>query len=607
MSLNVSDKWKQDTQKKFRHQGYLDIRVSLESPGIRDGAVVSALNTEGHIFSNNLQSLTDGETPVYPRMATCEPMRWALDGTFDLYSSNPAENPPQPWWSNTLNSTPTFVFTFDSEYSLPGMVCTWDTATNSWATSITVVGYNLQGQQIGVYELDEVPSKPSYFVNTPFEQCAKITLTVNAWSRSDWYVRVSEIFFGVLVDFPTNEILKAHYTSIADPTTSVPCSISAEVFIDNIHRTFDPFMVEGLSKYIVPKQFVEWRWGFLLSDATVEQAPTQSLFIKEVQLPSTDNALQLTLGTQLDFLNNTFSKGTYSSTPRSLGECAQYILEKVSLLKRSAQETPYEIPVEMFSMYTSAPILKDSISNLLQLISGASGRMLCVDPITGYIKFNTWGEVELVNSLTRTVTRSEQTSEPDIIIDEELYKVTVGIHTYVLKDTTESIHKSTYLLNEPTMLHLDFSPSADTTISILGGNISSSAIYVSSADVLVTPDSPATEVSVEVLGRSIDEQVAYITTYQNPNITKGLEIVIDNPFITNTNNLSTITNVIKDFYSRKQDIVFSSFGYPELIAGSSIRFETPQGVAEGPILENTIDYSGGWSSRIATRLGNSIN
>lgn len=603
MSLNVSDKWKQDTQKMFRHQGFLSLRVSLESPGLREGAIVSVQNAESHNLSNSLQSIVDGETPEYARMATCEPMRWSLDGSFQIYSMDPTENPPQPWWSKQLNSLPTFVFTFDSEYSLPGMFCTWDTTTNSWATSITIIGYNLQGQQIGSYTFDTLPSKTSYYVEAPFNQCAKIVLMVNSWSRSDWYIRVSEVFFGVLVDFPSDEILKAQYTSMADPTTAIPCNISAEVYINNIHNMFDPYLIEGISKYIVPKQYVEWRWGFMLSDSTIEQAPTQTLFIKEVQLPSTENALHLTLGTRLDFLSSTFSKGLYSSTPKSLGDCAQYILERVNLLRLKANETPYTIPMDMFNMYTTSPIIKDSTSNLLQLIAGASGKMLRVDPITGYISFDTWGGLETVNGLTRSLTRSEQLSTPDIIVDEELYKISIGIYSYVPKDTAGNVYTGEHILSETTALHLDYNMASDVSISVSGGILNSSNVYAASADIVVTPSSPIVPVSVVATGYTIDKQVAYITTYQNANITQGLEVLIDNPFITSTENFTLVTNLIKDFYSRKQDIVFSSIGYPELLAGTSMSFATPQGTAEGPILENTIDYDGGWRSKVTTRLG----
>jgi len=592
MALNVSPNWISAIESPFRNQGYLRFSIEVVPPGMREGATAFSSDTSPLA---DVSRVIDGKFADFRDIATCEHNRWVLGGTAEVLEAIDSLIDGTNWWDNQLEHSQDYysriVFTFAEIYEIPGMYCVWDTLHGSWPTKLVVTGYDANDEIIQTYLVTSI-AQPSQFIETPFSGVKKIEMRIEGWSNPGWRAWCSEIVFGVYLNFTEDDVYKARTHSTVSVTSEELPIHTAEISLGNFTGEFDPLLIHGYSKYFKAKQKASWQWGFKLPSGVIEWADSQTYFLSDVVIPANESTFTVSMGSRLDFLNSEYRKGTFTNTARTFGDIAREILNNSDLLKGTTDEIPYEISETLDTLVTRAPIPVMNTNELLQCIASATGTILTINPTNGYIAIK---DLVFPERSERTIGQEQQLGDPGIEIREELHSINISVYSYNVEDSATSLFDGQYVLSGQEQIQVNYPTAVDPVATVTGGTLNSAQYFANCAILTITPTTPGVAVSVSVSGKKVISSKTFFETYTNTQIERGLDVEIDNPFITEYSQLAALTTYLRNFYEKRQQISMKYTGYPELMSGDAISAPNKYGTANGDLIEHTIDFNGGWT------------
>ena len=74
-----------------------------------------------------------------------------------------------------------------------------------------------------------------------------------------------------------------------------------------------------------------------------------------------------------------------------------------------------------------------------------------------------------------------------------------------------------------------------------------------------------------------------------------MDVVIDNPLITNIAHAQQVATYVRDYYLRRNSYTISYIGYPQAEPVDKISLTTIYGSNDVDVLSNVISFNGGWS------------
>lgn len=591
--MNVSAAWKNAIQQQFRFPAYARLKIALTPAGLREGATGSATNTES---ITSAQKAVDGAFDVAYPVATFERNRWVGDGSMYLPSENTALNRDMGWWSSNLTATPRSVLTFqfDAAYTIPGIHAIWDSETNTWPTSVIVRGTTLNDGVVE-YIINNINSSTA-LLETPFTDVTKIELTINGWSNPRWRARIAELMFGLYVEYDNDHITSATMLSKASPIASEMPLLESEITFANYDDEFDPTFQSGTAEYLTRRQRATLQWGFNTDCNTVEWMPAQPLYLSEWTIPADEKEVKFKLVSRFAFLTNEYIMGTYSGYTRTFRDLAYEVLMNSGIIKTSTTEIPWELDAFMNTLETRAPAPVAPVNAVLQLIAGASGCMLDINPVNNFVRFR-----RALPESGYTIAQMQQLGDPAIKFDDRLKSIKIGLYTFLAHDNLEEVYRFEGVTTEETVLEVEYNGGhivSHPTATIQGATIVSQVFYARRAVVKV---SAGQNVVLTINGIIVEESTTFVTTYENEYVPEGLEIVIDNPLITEMATLNVVSDTIKNYYLQRKTFDVPYIGYPELEVGSQVGLQTNYGEFTGNISELQLSFNGGFTGKVIAR------
>lgn len=596
MSLEVSNQWKEAIKSQFRYPGYLKVLLALVPDEIREGASVSALQTE-EIASP--AQLIDGVSIAREPVATFEKNRWRGNGSQYLPSPEASKNKEIEWWSNTLSFDEEhpieLFFHFSGVFSFAGLFVTWDTETNSWPTDWEVVGYKEDGSVQKSYRVQTTTSADE-FTDTPFDNVTEVRIRIFKWSKPNWRVRINEVMFGTYLNFSNDDI------NSADASVSVPLTMEElptcqfSFTFSNYDKTFDPLLQKGYSKYLTRKQLLKAQWGFETSYGNIEWMKPWPLYLSGWSIPADSPAVTLTAQSRLGFMDTEYIKGVYDGQKHNMYDLTVHILENSNILREINPEIPWEIAQTLKNFYTRAPMPIAATNALLQLIANATGHILDTNLRNGYIRIK-----EPVNFTNYTVGIAQQLGDPSFEIQDRLKSIKIGLHSYSPSNETSEVFKTELVLSGQTEITCYFNSGAivrNPVASAENASIQVGATYARAAILKVTPTDPSKIVTVTIMGEVIEKSVTMLEMYNDTEVSRGVEVEIDNELITEVETATYLANYLVNYYRRRNHMNVTYIGYPELEAGDRIYIPTNYGDDQGDIVSAQLTFNGGFNGTL---------
>lgn len=243
MSIATTAAWKNIISAGFRNPAHMKVIMELVSTISKTDIAATAVDTYP---LTNIASTIDAKDVKYIPVATLEGS-WKADGSMYLLSNKVSENDNLPWWSSTAISNAVAVeYSFGTELaSFVGLTVVWDNVYNSWPTQLIVVGYGIDGAVKYSYPVNNIQSVRSV-LETPMDNVAKVVFNILGWSKPSYRARISEVYFGAILEMTNQDYLMSAKSSnkIDWASGSLPVDTTELVIRNQIYRAN---VVEGVT------------------------------------------------------------------------------------------------------------------------------------------------------------------------------------------------------------------------------------------------------------------------------------------------------------------------------------------------------------------------
>lgn len=595
--IPVSTEWKNAIREQFRYQGYLEVTLEVTPPGLHESLV---LDTDATESVSDKKSIVDKDRSEPTPYITLEKGRWLLNKKYKVL---PTGTKTKDWWSTPMTEgAKQLIFTFDQAYTIPGIYVEWDMTNGSYPTQLLIEGYDLSDQKQYSFDVTSISSNTG-FVDAPMDNVKKVVMTISAWSRETWRARINEVLFGLFAKYDSinnGRVMSATSVDYSHPLSKELPTHTMKVELRNLDQEFDPSLVKGVAKYLANRQLVKCRWGFVTSYGNLEWTPELYYYMDSFSIPVDQRNVTLNATSRLALLTEKLASVTYDATDRTFYDIALSALSSSKIIKDDATQVPFELSEELKNYRTNAPLPDVAINVLLQYLAGASGLLLYTVPTTGFVKIGS-PDTETV----QTIGLDQNQGDPEVTVQNTLRSISVGVYSYTKKTEQGKIEVAYSSMNHTGKKTVNLSYNCDyaveVTCSISGATLISFTPYSNHATVEFDTGDTEKQVEITLSGYEVTKNQTYIETYRNESLSAGLDVTVDNPFITNTDKLKDLTDKLVSWYNKPQQLKVPYLGYPEVTAGDKIDLTTIYGNGEVSTIKSTLDFDGGFNGTLEVR------
>lgn len=320
--LTVSDRWREAQKGQLVPLSEIEIEYNVTEPGVQGAAVASSSLEEVYSAAENV---TNESYSVDPKYALLEHNQWLLDGTYVEFPTYPPEG--SGFVSRTLSGAdgtftevPTITITFGKTFegTIPGLTLTWSRTYDEWAEHFRVTVYN-DSAVVKQFEVANNRNALTYAWE-PIQGYNKIVIEILKWCLPYRRARLLECLMGIKRVYSKTDLMGFEHEQSAD-LLSGELPKNAIVFkLDNSNNLWNPDNPDGAEKYLIEKQLLTLKYGFLINGA-VEWIRAGTFYMSEWTTPANGMEATFTARDILEFCGDVYS-GPRSGTLLSIATAA---------------------------------------------------------------------------------------------------------------------------------------------------------------------------------------------------------------------------------------------------------------------------------------------
>lgn len=544
---NVSQAWKDNQNDTLVDESFVEVTLTLTDPDAYEDA--SATDNGALNISNTAQTVSEVDKNIVP-YATLERNLWVLDGNRKII---PLKNYGDCGFisktfceMDVIFPTPpvlTLSFSQVQRNLIQGLTIDWGTAYDEYAVDFTITAYN-GDMVIGMTEVTG-NTDVSSVVYMDIVDYDRITITVTKWCLAYRRARIANVLPGVRVSYSKKDMFSFSHNQSVDPISAELPKSEISFSIDNTRDTYNPNNPEGLSKYLVEQQEIKARYGFKVN-GSIEWIKCGTFYMSEWDAQQNGMTAEFTARDLLEFMTDTYHKGTYNPNGTSLYDLAVDVLTEANLPLLNNGSVRWVVDESLKNIYTVAPLPIDTQANCLQLIANA-GKCVIYQDRDGILR------IEKASS-TKTdyaINSFNSYSKPEITLAKPLKQVDVLCYSYVVGEDSNELYKGSMTINGTREVLITYSGTATGVSAKVSGGTLDSATYYSNACLLKI--TAAGKVTIVVNGTSLNTSTVTITTESGYT---GETITVDNLLITSQDNAVSVGEWVESYM--KNRMVLSS-------------------------------------------------
>lgn len=562
---------------------YLRVKFGVVDPTVVPAATITASSQEKFSYVRDIITGVD----LYNDYQTFEPGSWILGRGGDTL-------PVSDWKKTGLTSSeisnadglfevnPTITVISTKIHSIIGITIDFDEFRNNWCNYIirAYLGNTL------VAEHEVSPSNYQSVMEIPIDDWNRLEFIFTKTSVPYRRLRITSLLFGIIrVDehfFGAKQIRE--YSPISDklPTETLTWTIG------NHNHDFRPGQSQGIQKYYMEQQPVDYDWGYPLSDGTIERIKGGSL-LTTGQLTFPHNLVTIKATSLLNYMTDEYLKGVFSPNGTSLYSLAEDVLIDADLPLSRDGGVRWKLWEGLKDLYSVAPLPRLTGKALLQIIANCGGCVFKPDR-DGFINIEPISTVQHDMKIDYGV----QTSWALPTDNPPLYSVTVGVGSYVLESTTE-IHRSNQTFVGIRTIEVNYAESHNITTIVTGGSIitEQTNYYATYATITISGNG---SVGIIIRGNPLKR-----TNWTHEKIygLNGEILPTENILCTNQDTAEIIAKTIGEFYSKRSIYSANYNGNPLIDPLDRIWVENDfEYSVSGLIIGHELEYNGAWKGKL---------
>lgn len=369
----VSKSWKDIQQQRIiTEPSFVEVTLNVGDP---DAQLDATATDNGHENYSDTSEVANGTEVIPEKFATLEDDIWVLDGSYQILPDNP------PWGNNGYVGNklskedgkygvyPTIRLQFSKVYNslIPGVSITWSETYNEYAESFKVTAYN--GSDVVAQETIQNNQDILSVISLDIQNYDEIKIQILKWCNPYRRARISRIVVGILKSYQNADLMAYQHSMLVDLlSASLP---KAEIVFQllNINGEYNPDNPQGAEKYLMERQTVTARYGYLIGK-NIEWIKAGTFFISEWDTPQNGITATFTARDALEYMSDLYagpSTGTFM-------EIAESALQQANLPKKSDGSNRWELSDLLNDLEAPEGIdlTDNTIAEVLQLIANAS-------------------------------------------------------------------------------------------------------------------------------------------------------------------------------------------------------------------------------------------
>ena len=399
-------------------------RVTFDISDVTARGDVNDISTTIESIISDKQQLINKKREQSVNIATWEPNRFKLDGSFSFADDNMANNGELGFVSDNLCSEngifelePTLIFTFGGPHSSMGITLTFDVLNEEYATEFIINAYDgannlIISKHVVDNDLVQVAAIGQFYLYK------KIEVIIKKWSKPYRRSRVVEMDFGIVKVYTDNNLIKMDLVDEMDIITKILPSSEFKFTVDNANRDFNILNPDGFHKFLQQRQNVVPEIGVLVG-TTTEYIQLGNFYLMEWSSDEGSLTATFTARNIIDLMSSYDYENLVAKTSYTLYQMAVDIFSICGI-------TNYEIDIALQGIQTKALVKKNNCRNVLQFIAVAG---MCNVFVTRDDKL-ILKQLSFGNSID-TIDMGNMYKEPQIQLDKIAKSVEVAYYSDV--------------------------------------------------------------------------------------------------------------------------------------------------------------------------------
>jgi hypothetical protein len=444
------------------------------------------------------------------------------------------------------------------------------------------------------------------------ERCDRVEIEITKWCLPRRRARMTHVFLGLLRVYDKSALTMLEHSHEISPVSATLPRHSVKFDIDNTLEEYNPQNPLGISKYLAERQEVRLRYGYIF-DEEMEWIDGGLFHLSEWGGAQSGITATFEAKDVLGGLTDKYHKGMYRPSGINLYDLALEVLDEVEL------PNGFYLDDSLKDVYTVAPLPVASVAECLQLIAGAGTCVLYCDR-QGVLRIEPAPEAPSISTGRRTgtfvagqtfflpldtsmewygITRSNSYSNPEVHLTPILANVTVTTSKYSVKESKETVHKSTVSPQGTKTFLLNYSsPAADVVATVTGGTLEEAQYYTHTCSLTITGGN---NVEIEVKGWPINVSQSVISVNVGE---EGVDQELRNPLITTEGRASIVGRWVANHLMRRQIVTAEWRADPRLDALDTILLAGRYGKNRVQISSVKLRYTGAFRGSAEGRMLN---
>lgn len=305
----------------------------------------------------------------------------------------------------SFEEPPTLTLRFGQHYdnTIPGITITWSSAYGEWASLYRVTAWHGELKiHSSLWENDSVTSVAAGDI----AGYDRVDIEILAWSKPFRLARVEHVLLGIQKVYRKEDLVDFSASLSVDPLSASLPKSEINFSIVNLDGEYNPDNPKGAEKYLMERQAVTVRFGYLLS-GEIQWISGGRYYLCEWDTPQNGITASFTARDAFELMSDPYS----GPTSGSLGEIALAALEQASLPPKKDGGNPWTIHPSLGGI-PAAPEADLSGSTAAEVLQMAANAACCVlyqdregvihlepmeSPFTDYEidRFNSYSNAEL--------------------------------------------------------------------------------------------------------------------------------------------------------------------------------------------------------------------
>lgn len=273
---------------------------------------------------------------------------------------------------------PTITYDFSTAQDIYGVTLYMDDTYGTVATELTVDGY-LDNVITESQSFTNTNNEPTWILTLSFSSIDKLVITVNKLSKPKQHLHIHKTLMGIGLSFNNYDITNTDLSVTTDPLSGAIPSYSFKLTLNNVFNRFNFEDPDNFIWFVQNRQKLNVSYGQEIENGEIVWLKGGTYIVNEPPIVNETTA-EINAGSVFEFLDFDFDGTALPAAPQDLYSLIENVFRNANKwYMPPGIKLTYVLDNGMKSIFTSAPLPKAEVKQVLQYIANAAMCSIYID------------------------------------------------------------------------------------------------------------------------------------------------------------------------------------------------------------------------------------